>query len=360
MCGEFTVKREELESTPFTDKLYNRVIPQALFYDPNYDEEKLPDHMEGEDWFLLMPDSTGDLQWVIAESSESGYFGSESANEETDLQVPFLNLYYQHLSWPDILGILPDLVEDVRNMSASLSKIGLYQSLSMSNAASVERFVVTELEYLFTVCRSMYDLLQFIIKNTWDRIRIDNGREKSTLKSAFSDMVLHASEPQSAESLVDKYGLTNELAQFYEDSADRFLRIREFRDEIAHNGETVDTIFVKEKGFAVDVTSIPYCRFDVWSGEIVDDNNLAPIWPFISTVVGETVETLNLFIAALLRDPVRVPPEIAPGYKHYIRGNHIQNLKCLDSLTETDIWGEQFVEQVTTNIGVEKMRSQSN
>lgn len=191
----------ELEETPFTTQVKGRTIPDGIFYDTNFDVENIPNAIKEEDWFMLVPNSSGGFDWVYAESISSTYFGAECADDDRDIVIDFLDIYYQFLSWPDVMGIIPDIIEDIRNMSACISKIAIYQAMSKESTSHLRRFVITEIEYLFSVCRSLYDLLQFVIKNTWNKLQIEGEPTKTTLPSAFSDMVLHGGKPRTANDL---------------------------------------------------------------------------------------------------------------------------------------------------------------
>lgn len=348
---EFDIDISDLEETPFTTHTKGRVIPNSIFYDTNFDVKNVPDNIKNEDWFMLVPGPKGGLDWVFAESISSTYFGAECANDECDIVIDFLSVYYQFLSWPDIMGIIPDMIDDIRNISASISKIAIYQAMSKETTSHLRRFVITEIEYLFSVCRSLYDLLQFVIKNTWDKLQIEGNSTKTTLKSAFSDMVLHGGKPRTANDLMRKYNLPENLAEFYEEQSESFLKIRTFRDNIAHEGESIDTVFFKNDGIAVRTNEKPYNLFDVWEDSWKDDNELAPIWPFISKIVSETINSLESYISSLIGEGIQVPPPIAPGYELYVRGGHVQNLKYIDNLIGCDIWGADLEHRVKEEMG---------
>lgn len=348
---KYDIDPSDIDGTPFTTYTRGRVIPNTVFYDPDFDADNVPDNIKDEDWFMLVPSPRGGLDWVFAESISSTYFGAECANDERDIMMDFLDVYYQFLSWPDIMGILPDIIDDIRNISACISKLAIYQSISKETTSHLRRFVITEIEYLFSVCRSLYDLLQFIIKNTWNKLQIEGDSTKTTLKSAFSDMVLQGKEPRTANDLMDQYNLPESFAGFYEEQSEFFLKIRTFRDNIAHEGETVETVFFKDEGIAVHTDEKPYNLFGVWEDSWKDDNGLAPIWPFISTIVSETINSLESYINSLIGDGIQVPPPIAPGYNLYIRGGHVQNLKYIGDLMGDDIWGSDLENRVKKGMG---------
>lgn len=337
------------EKTPFTTELRGRVIPTGFIYDPNHDNENLPDFTDDEDWLNFIPDEDGNLRFFIGEPMNGVYFGKEKANPETDIELTFVELYYQRLSWPDIAGLFPDLLDDLRNLATCLSKLALFQSSLSTNIGGIQGVVQTELEYLFMLSRSIYDGLQFISANIWDKVhavREDDDFSADLPTSSFRKMALDGDDLISADALQDKYGIPEGLAEFYADEAPIFAKIRDFRDAIVHRGDSPDTIFRTEDGLAVDTTSNPYSEFDAWESEHLLENNLAPLWPFVAYIVEQTVSVLQRFLAGLLDKPLHLPYELAEGYNVYIRGPHIPNIESLDSLRSSDPWGTEFIESV--------------
>jgi hypothetical protein len=53
----------------------------------------------------------------------------------------------------------------------------------------------TEVEYILSVCRSVFDLLQELLAKLRSTITlVDPTKRKKALKKTFSDMTLHANE----------------------------------------------------------------------------------------------------------------------------------------------------------------------
>jgi len=178
------------EKTPFTGKLRGRVIPTGFIYSPEHDNPDLPDFMHDEEWLNFVSRSDGELQFCIGESIEGVYFGKNPENPKNDLNITFLELYYQRLSWPDIAGLFPKVLDDLRNLAASLSKLAIYQRTLPESMGGLYRFVQTELEYLFMNSRSMYDNLQFVASNTWDKVaavREEDDFSSSLPSSSFKE-----------------------------------------------------------------------------------------------------------------------------------------------------------------------------
>lgn len=349
---EGKVEQSEIEEkTPFTEHLAGRVIPTGFIYDPDHDNSNLPEFTDDQDWLNFLPGKDGEIRFFIGEPIEGVYFGKE-AEDEKDLNFTFLEVYYQYLTWPDIVGVFPQLIDDIRNLAASLSTLAVYQSELSESGPGIARLVQRELEYLFFVARSMYDGLQFVAANTWEKIHstTDDSDYSAQLPSgSFKDMALDGNDPISASTLKEKYGLIDGLANFYADEAPTFLKLRNFRDAVVHLGESPERIFTTEDGLAVDVTTQPFSEFDVWDDDQINENDLAPLWPFVAYIIDHTFSALDRFVSGLLEDPLHLPPKLAEDYEVFIRGPHIPNLKSLDDLMGSDQWGQEFVESVENN-----------
>jgi hypothetical protein len=56
--------------------------------------------------------------------------------------------------------------------------------------------VTTEVEYFFSVCRSVFHLLQEIIARLWANIKLNDASiKKKSLKFSFNDMVTFEDKP---------------------------------------------------------------------------------------------------------------------------------------------------------------------
>lgn len=337
------------EKTPFTESLRGRVIPTGFIFDPEHDNDALPDFAEDEEWLNFIPGSDGELRFYKGEPMEGVYFGKEPEDPTNDLNITFLELYYQRLSWPDIAGLFPKILDDLRNLASCLSKLAIYQKTLSDSTIGLHRFIQTELEYLFVTARSMYDNLQFVAANTWDKVEAVNEEDDfsaSLPTSSFRKMALDNDVPISVDTLQAKYGIPQGLAEFYSEEAIEFKKIRDFRDAVAHQGDSPDIIFRTEEGLAVNVSSSPYSEFDVWNEDQINENDLAPLWPFVAYIIDHTISALDRFVAGLLDKPLHLPHELAEGYTVYIRGPHIPNLNHLESLQTDDVWAVEFVESV--------------
>lgn len=342
--GHQTINQEALDDLFHinSENLNQREIPLIPLYEPEHEENDL-------NWFLWVIQDSG-VQRIKGGAKEGRYFAKQPESNE-DVFFDFLHFYTQHASWPDLMGISARIEDDLRNLATSLSKIALYQHLASKQDLDTRRFVVSEIEYIFTLCRSLYDHLQFMAAKSWTHIELNEDRSQEQLPSSFADMTLKGQEPNivPADDLKEKYGLPSILAEFYEDEAEEFAKLRDIRDKIVHKGETFEFIFETEDGYAVKKDMSPFEDYDIWDDEDILENNLVSIWPFLAHIMLQTVSSMDKF-GKILQSQVAFPEEIAPGYKVYMKGSYVQNLAHLENIKEDDIWGEQVVDNIRSHM----------
>lgn len=325
------------------DNFHGRVVPKLSVYDPDCGGEHGPDWADDLDWFTWHYDGEG-VVITDAPSSEGAYFAKEAASKK-DLFFPFINFYIQHATTPDLLGIITDIVDDVHNLATCLSKIALYQHLDINSNFPTRRFAISEIEYIFSVCRSIYDQLQFLAMKSWERVQT---KGKNQMPPTFSKVVLHGNDTISSKYLEKKYGIPASLAEFYEREAEEFKKIRMFRDGVLHHGKTVRGLVTLDEGYAVHSSFEPFARFGVWDEEFIK-NRYAPLWPPLAHVIRHTLTAMNRFRMAIIAE-ISFPPEIAPGYNVCMRGEHLHNLGYLESLIDKDVWGGSLVEGINNKV----------
>jgi len=214
------------------------------------------------------------------------------------------------------------LRDDFYNLSASLAKLDLLFRLreDAETKGGTSRMVATEVEYIFSVCRSIFDLLQEIIAKLWASVSLlDTTIKKRQLKKSFGYMVLLDGTPRTRDDLISKFGMPQALADCYARNSEFFLLLRTFRDNIVHNGSRVPIIFSTEKGFAVRETVRPFSDFNVWTEEHKQENGLCHLQPALGYAINRTIGACEDF-SQTLETIIRFPPPIAPGLKLFMRG----------------------------------------
>lgn len=300
---EFT----KLSTIPYLDisNLQGRVISTLAFHDSG-------------NWRMWIP-ADGQLIEVEARPVEAFYFSSEPESPD-DLYLHFLDFTAQRASFPSLKKPILGLQDDVFNLSASLAKISHLHASKDLVGPGVSRMVVTEVEYLFSICRSIFDLLQEITCALWSDIQLhDSSVKKKPLKTTFSKMILFANRESTLEELASRFGLPEPLAAYYIRNAQFFMTLRDFRDNIVHRGSQVQTIFSSEVGFLIQHSLKPFPGMRIWKDEEIQPNDLVPLFPALGVIIHNTLSACEDF-SSTMEKIIKFPPPIVPKMRFYMRG----------------------------------------
>lgn len=303
----------------------NRIIPLLPYIDDN---GKTHLWLNQGDKLIYMKDT---------ELIESDYFAKEKYSEK-DFYSWFLDTIYQRLTGFGDSNTITAIREDLHNLSCIFKKLKLF--FQVRKDLDIQRFIVMEIEYIFYSCRSLFDLLQFFIRNIWDNVSVKNPKySKNQLPSSFAKMTLTGDSIVKSKVLIEKYGIPKGLADFYYSTAPFFQTLRKYRRDYIHYGYTPRKVFSVPKGFAINMQDHPFSAFkEVWNDDmLIPPNNLAPLKPFIALIVNETIKSLDEFVKTF-ENEVILPEKIAPGYKLYMRGTNIEYLNRLNDMMFEDIW----------------------
>lgn len=300
------VDLSKLAAIPYLDlsDLQGRTLSSLCFHD--------------DDWKMWI--SAGDqLIQTRAWPAESFYF-ARAPERQSDLCLQTLNFIAQRASFPELMKAFVGFQDDIFNVSASLAKIGLLHAHRDTNKHGIGRMVTTEVEYILSVCRSMFDLLQEMVGHLWESIRlIDSTIRKKALKDSFTDMILQSGKPASATQISERFGLPPALADVYVRHSEFFLNLRRIRDNIAHRGSQVQTIFSGERGFLVAGNLRPFSDWNIWRDDEREPNNLVPLLPALGLVVHHTLNACEEFFHTL-EGVIRFPAPLVPGMAFFMRG----------------------------------------
>lgn len=317
----------ELSKIPFIDagSIGGRVLTTLTFYE------------EGE-WHIWLP-LQSELIKMKGEPKEADYF-ARSPEKDTDVYIEFLNFMTQRSCWADVMRAIDGIRNDIHNLGASLGKFELFYHASRNRRIEVTRFVSTELEYIFSVCRSLFDLLQEVIATLWQRIKLkDETIKKKQLPKSFRRMVIKDENLVPAEVIEERWRVPMAMAAFYHRNAPFFEVLRNYRDDVVHSGRDFKSIFVTEKGFAVSADAKPFCLFGVWNDEHMLPNRLASLRPVVSYVITETLRACEDFSQSIQRI-IEFPPEVAPDFRLFLRGFHNRHLMEMETVLSECKWWE--------------------
>jgi hypothetical protein len=281
-----------------------------------------------------------------------GQYFAKKAGANDDIYFGFLNFLYQRNTVKSLFPFVEYITSDMRNLATSLRKLEIFHEIHHKEDSG--RLVISELEYIITVCRSMYDHFQFIAKKIWDGIKlIDPATQKNSLSDSFSAMVLQGERLRTPNEISMKYSLTPQLSKFYSDGGIFFEKLRSFRDDIVHYGHTPGYIYVTEKGFSVNANHKLFSSFNIWTpGCYYPNDKLASLKPVIAYIIRETLGTMGRFVN-VLEQQIKFPDDIAPGYLLFMRGRYLYKLAELDSYINNNVWYSDISEKTESraNIG---------
>lgn len=288
------------------------------------------------EWQCWIHDGTQFFKMKL-EPAQSSYFGDDPA-KDTDWSSDLLNLIRQRISFPTIDRAAAGIWNDFQNLATSLAKIHLFFEESLSRK-DITRFAQTEVEYILLVCRSVFDLLQEIITDVWERIKLDDPpAKKRSLPESFNDVLYHSNAEQSAEQITAKYGIPLLLSQWYVDQRPFFARLKQLRDKMAHRGsEVVHHVFSTERGFAVGRDDWPWSEFHQSPPEVELPNKLVPLRPILCAIIMKTFDACDSF-ACLLEHTIGLPKPLYPGFTYFSRGYADRDLNSIPRVVENSLW----------------------
>lgn len=329
MTKLITINSSEWAKIPFIDSknIGGRILTTSIFF-----EQK-----EWQMW-LPVPPEPAKLIRIQGQPVEANYFARER-EKDTDIYMDFLNFIAQCACWPETIKFINSIEDDIHNLGASLGKLELFYHSSKTNPKSdFTRFVSTEIEYIFGVCRSLFDLLQEIIATLWHRIELDDKSiKKRHLPESFREMVLRNEQLMKSSEIQEKFRVPTELAAFYHRNGPFFKILRQYRDNVMHRSADFKFIYVTEKGFAVNANVEPFALFGVWNEEHMLPNRLASLRPAIAHVITETFRACEDF-SQTIQHTIHFPPDIVPGFKLFLRGYHNQQLLAMQDILKNCSW----------------------
>lgn len=249
---------------------------------------------------------------IQAWPAESVYF-SDSPQSPDDLTFQFLDFMAQRANFSGVEKPTLGLHDDLFNLCASLAKIDHLHQARKTIGSGVSRMIVTEVEFLFSICRSIFDLLQEIIAAIWDSIQLhDSTAVKKPLKDTFSSMVQFEGRTANSHEISTRFCLPGPLADYYVRHADFFLALRQFRDNVIHRGSVVQTIFSSDDGFLIRRDTRPFSKMRIWSDDEASPTGLVPLSPAIGMLIYQTLVACEDFSSTIV-GMIQFPPPIAPG-----------------------------------------------
>lgn len=294
--------------------LTGRVITSLAFY------------VDGDWHFWMQAGERGELLFKMkAWPAESVYFAVEPESEN-DIYLHFIDFLAQSACWPSLMKARSGMIDDVLNLATSLDKLRAITKLREHVSHGLSRMAATEIEYVVTVCRSLFDLLQETVVKLWPSIKfVDPTLGKRKLRASFSKMVEFGGEIQTAPAIAERYAVPLALAECYANSLDVFVALRKFRDNIVHHGSQVQHIFASDDEFLIGSGLTGFPDLVPWRDDERRQNDLVPLMPAIEMLIFRTLANCEHF-SRTLEGIIEFPPPVVPGMNQFLRGHSIRTL----------------------------------
>ena len=262
------------------DELNNRSIVLEPFFQNN--EWKIP----------IVDEKADKIIYLTGKPVHTEYISKVNYEPNSDLNLNFLDIYYNYMSWQDINYHFSGLMNDIINLFISISKIDLFQSIK-NNRIHLCDFVSTEIEYLLVICKSIFDTLQKIISILWNNhFQLVEGLIKKNLPETFRKMLILDNKPLDLSEIKEKYNLPEPLANYYIGTRDFYLKLKKIRDDIVHHNKSIKYIYVTNEGFGIGPQSLVYKFFNsLWKNNEKLHPNIYSIRPFLHHIIDATISS---------------------------------------------------------------------
>lgn len=338
---------EQLSKLPYlrTVPRDGRIVPLITFYEP-----------AAADWHLHMIVKPGELGRMAGGEPISGsYLSPKVAAPSTDVEFALGTLVIQHLSFIEALDLLDRLQNDVHRCAAILEKYHLLWETRLARDRSASLLVQSELEYLLFLLRSLYDLLQGMVRTLAAKFIHLTGSNEPKIKglpSSFREMVMTNDRLRSVDEIEDRWNLPRALAAWYVEEGQFFRLLRSLRDGIAHRGATVPTVFETEWGFAVSPDKDPWKQVHSLLPGERQPNDLASLRGLFAEFIHRGIGATD-GLTVVLHSLVQLPEPIFQDVRLFIRSPFGNRLAVLDDVRRQPWEGrDQIAPRVVQECGM--------
>lgn len=178
--------------------------------------------------------------------------------------------------------IVECLLNDIFNLSALFPKYKLY--LDMDSNSAYMTLISTDIEYMFYLIRSIFDIIANLIKN------YSISMNKTETPKSFHKLI------KSDEiKLRHKYKFSDEMVNEIISSKDFFTYIQLIRDGISHKGLQINPIIFKfpKEGFGIFAHTPPFVFVPGIQQSNIKQNNIASLLYVYARIVTDLFGHLN-------------------------------------------------------------------
>jgi hypothetical protein len=281
-------------------------------------------YWDGQKWYFYHFHEGRALPLQIVDVSAADYL-AKAPQRPTDIRIPFAEIMWQRASFPETLPFILGILADFSNFSASVSKLRfLHSKRNDIPDLAVTNYARTEIEYLLSLSRGVFDLLQELFSILWrERVQLldpekEKIRKRSRMPKSFADVALQGDDIRSSDEICRKWALPETMAIEYTRVAPFFLHLRDWRNRIIHGGTNFGPIFVDDDGFKIRVADKLFSWANCWSMDDITETGLGSLEPWLAQVIFGSMAICST-LAYTFAQVIRLPEPIAPDLMVFSR-----------------------------------------
>jgi len=282
------------------------------------------------EWYQYLYTRTRKFSRMPVEDLVEGlYLARSPANSSSDYFYFLGTFIFQHLSFKMVAKRYMQLEKTIHYFAACLENYHRISSSSSSRGGSL--LIEAELGYLLILVRRFYDLLQKVMKEAGALVKDTHNTSRSLLHNLpdnFADIIEFKDQTRTSEEITNKWNLPKQIADFYVSEAKHFLLVRSIRVDLEHRGKSTGTIFNHPDGFAVSISSPPWCDFPIWNPAVKRPNDLGSVRALMAYLINDALELGSRFVKAFW-SCIGTPKAIAKDINCYLRNPFSHHLVML-------------------------------
>jgi len=305
------IKNSELEKLPYISGF--PAENQTLHGCPYFDEDR-------KRYLIQYFNEKGDIISLYAIPVKGFYYSKSKKDIEIDFFTEFFNIMYCDYSYTFAANLIYEILNDISNLSAIFEKYFIFLNHFSTDSSIYKPVLVrTEIEYFFGVIRSLYDLLQNLIK-----LFVKNYM-KIDLPNSYAQMFDNNEKIKSNWPKLPK-----RLVSYYNSTAKLFFACRDIRDKIYHYGATNNFLVYFEEGFGIDQELLSFSEFNIWPQHKIKKNNIVSLLAMFAYITKNIIQNMNELALVLLEEFKPQKRFISADYMIFFRGPCTEHLNKLD------------------------------
>ena len=147
----------EIKKLPFITNLPTE--KQVIYNYPYFDENE-------KQFLCMFLNGNKEFNYIVAGSLDWFFYAKSKTDIEKDLFINFFDILIRNYSYTFAISSIEAIGNDILNLSAIFEKYFIFLNYMSGTPEKYKMILVrTEIEYFFGVIRSLYDILQILIKH---------------------------------------------------------------------------------------------------------------------------------------------------------------------------------------------------